>query len=102
MLRAWRAPEARGHAMKVFFACVSSGLLLFRPSPLCAQSDAVLEVGKFSAGTAGQAVPDGWTPLTFANIKRHTRYELVIDGSSVVVKARSESSASGLTLQMKI
>src|SRR4029450_12934931 len=84
-----------------FFAGFGS-LLLLGPSLLCAQSDAVLEVGRFSAGTPGQAVPDGWTALTFANVEQHTRYELVNDGSSVGGKARSESSASGLTRKTTI
>jgi len=88
--------------MKALLAGFSSGLLLLGPLPLCAQSDAVLEVGRFSAGTPGQAVSDGWTPLTFSNVKQHTRYELVNDGSLAVVKARSESSASGLIRKTRI
>ena len=76
--------------------------LLLGPSLLWAQSDALLEVAAFSAGTAGQGVPDGWKPLTFRNVERHTRYKLVKDGSSIVVKARSEASASGLTREIRI
>jgi hypothetical protein len=47
-------------------------------------------------------VPDGWKPLTFKKVPKHTRYELVVDGDAVVVKATSEASASGLTKEVKI
>jgi hypothetical protein len=67
-----------------------------------ADSPVLLEVGKFSAGTAGPSLPDEWTPLTFKKIARHTNYEMVQDETGVVVKARSEASASGLTKQIRI
>lgn len=82
-----------------FFRCAAA--LLLGPSLLRAEP-AVLGVGSFSAGIAGQAVPGGWKPLTFEKIARHTRYELVKDGSTVVVKARSEAAASGLIREIKI
>jgi len=40
----------------------------------------VIEVGKFSAEDAGDALPAGWKPLTFRNIDKHTLYRLVKDG----------------------
>jgi hypothetical protein len=67
-----------------------------------ADSPAILEVGKFSDAAVGQPLPDGWTPLTFKKVERHTRYELVREEIGVVVKARSEASASGLTKEIKI
>lgn len=67
-----------------------------------ATSDASLTVGQFSAGTSAQALPDGWKPLTFRKIERHTKYELVKDGESMVVRARSDASASGLTREIRI
>jgi len=70
--------------------------LLIAPACLWAQSGAVLEVGKFSASQVGQAMPDGWKPLTFKKIPKHTSYEVVKDGSVTIVKAVSEASASGL------
>ncbi len=66
------------------------------------ETGAVLEVGKFSAGAAGQALPDGWKPLTFKKVERHTKYELVKDGETSVVKAMSEAAASGLTREIRI
>jgi len=57
---------------------------------------ALLEVGKFSMAPVGQTLPDGWKPLTFKKIPKHTGYEVVKDGDLVVVKAVSEAAASGL------
>jgi Protein of unknown function (DUF3047) len=71
--------------------------LLIAPACLWAQNGAVLEVGKFSASQVGQAMPDGWKPLTFKKIPKHTSYEVVKEGGVTVVKAVSEASASGLT-----
>ena len=48
------------------------------PTSLCGAP--VLEVGKFSASQVGQALPDGWKPLTFKKIPKHTSYEVVKDG----------------------
>ncbi len=62
----------------------------------------MIEVGKFSAGTADQKLPDGWKPLTFKKIEKHTIYSLVGDNETVVVKAVAEVSASGLTREIKI
>jgi hypothetical protein len=67
-----------------------------------AESPSVIEVAKFSIGTVGQAMPDGWKPLTFKKIPKQTLYELVKDGESVVVKAMSDASASGLTKEVRI
>ncbi len=70
--------------------------------PCAAEGPAVLEVGKFSAATAGDLLPDGWKPLTFKKIPRHTQYQVVRDDSGIVVKATSEASASGLTKAVAI
>ena len=65
-----------------------------------AEFTALLEVGKFSTATVGQAIPDGWKPLTFKKIPKHTSYEVVKDGGVTIVKAVSEASASGLIKQV--
>jgi len=67
-----------------------------------AQSQTIIEVGKFSAATLGDTFPPDWKPLTFKKIERHTIYTLVKDNETVVVKAVAESSASGLTREIKI
>lgn len=76
--------------------------LLIAPTSLRAESGAVLEVGTFSASQVGQALPDGWKPLTFKKIPKQTAYELIKDGDVVVVKAVSEASASGLIKAVNI
>ena len=77
-------------------------LLLTVVSASHADSPSLLEVGKFSAASEGSALPDGWKPLTFKKIEKHTVYQLVKDGGATVVKAVSEASASGLTREIKI
>ena len=79
-------------------------LICFLTSPLKihAQSQTVVEVGKFSSATVGDTLPPEWKPLTFKKIEKHTIYTLVKDNSTVVVKAVAEASASGLTREIKI
>lgn len=77
-------------------------LVLFPSWTSYAQPADIIEVGEFSAETVGNILPTGWKPLTFKKIDRHTTYTLVKDGNMVVVKAASESSASGLTREIKI
>ena len=80
---------------------IATGLLI-APMTARTESPSMIEVAKFSSGTVGQAMPDGWKPLTFKKIPRQTRYELVKDGASAVVKAMSDASASGLTKEVRI
>jgi len=75
---------------------------LYWVSNVQAQSNPVIEVGKFSAAEAGGTLPAGWKPLTFKNIEKHTVYTLVKDGDTVVVKAVSKASASGLIREIKV
>ncbi len=67
-----------------------------------AQPGPVIEVGKFSAATAGGPLPPDWKPLTFKKIEKHTTYKLVEEDHTVVIKAVAEASASGLTREIKI
>lgn len=67
-----------------------------------AQAGPTLNVATFSVNPPGSGVPEGWKPLTFKKIPKHTQYELVNDGDTVVVKATSEASASGLTREITI
>lgn len=56
------------------------------------QAGVTLEVGK----------PSDWKPLTFAKVPKHTVYERVKEGETVVVRARSEAAASGLAREIRI
>jgi Protein of unknown function (DUF3047) len=82
-------------------ACVTLWVFM-TPAWLWAQNIPMLEVGKFSTNQPGESLPDGWKPLTFKKIPKLTTYELVKDGTQVVVKAVSDSSASGLTREVRI
>ena len=89
------------------FTCVAVcagtlGFILAMPVAMQAQSGSILEVGKFSSAAPGEKLPEGWKPLTFKKIEKHTVFSMVKDGESVVVKAVSEASASGLTREIKI
>jgi len=95
--------EIRTSASKMRGLCTMLFLLVALPFQISAQSSSsILEVGKFSTATEGNAPPAGWKPLTFKKIDRHTTYRLVKDEDAVVVKAMSEGSASGLTKAVKI
>ena len=62
----------------------------------------ILTVANFSAARAGGPLPNGWQPLVFPKIKRHTRYTLVKDGNTTVIRAVSRRSASALIRIVRI
>ena len=76
--------------------------LLMLPLLVHAQSSGRIEAGLFSAAGSSATLPDGWQPLTFERINRHTDYSLVENEGTVVIKAVSEQSASGLTRAVSI
>jgi hypothetical protein len=71
-------------------------LMLASWAPSSGESAGILEVGRFSQASVGEVLPEGWKPLTFKKVPRHTDYRLVQDGDRVVIKATSAASASGL------
>ena len=77
-------------------------MLLAVPWTLHAQDELVLEVGKFSIAPLGDTLPDGWKPLTFQKIPKHTLYSVVRDEHRNVVKAVSKASSSGMTREIRI
>lgn len=87
--------------MRIFIIIFLTAVQIISPSP-CLQAQDIIDVGKFSAAEPGETLPEGWQPLTFKKITSHTRYSLVKDGDSVVVKAVSEASASGLIRNIRI
>ncbi|GAA0846301.1 hypothetical protein GCM10009113_20790 [Marinobacter szutsaonensis] len=48
------------------------------------------------------SLDDGWEPLHFPKIDRHTRYELVQEDGQQVVRATTEGGASGLITRLKL
>ncbi|MDF1593118.1 MAG: DUF3047 domain-containing protein [Desulfobacterales bacterium] len=78
--------------------------MVLLPDPILSDlpPDAVLGVGMFSSTPDGVALPDGWEPLIFKKIPRHTRYTLVMEAGQKVVKANSEASSSGLIRKIRI
>jgi Protein of unknown function (DUF3047) len=76
--------------------------LLFAASASTDDFPTTLDIGRFSASRPGPVLTDGWKPLVFKKVPKPTTYELVADGSAVVVKATSEAAASGLTKEVKI
>jgi|LakMenEpi03Aug12_release.lakeMendotaPanAssembly.Ray.scaffolds.fasta_scaffold182767_3 hypothetical protein len=56
----------------------------------------------FSAARPGTTLPAGWVPLEASNIKVRTRYTLVDDNGTTVLRADSERGASGLSRQLRI
>ena len=83
--------------------CVGAGLgFVLLAGTLQAESPATLHVGTFSRAQAGGPYPDSWKPLTFHKIDEHTEYSLVDDDGTVVLKAVSHGSSSGLTREMTI
>lgn len=89
---------------RIFPAAAALGFIVFLAlgPPVIGGSDPVIEVAGFSAAGAGGSFPAGWKPLTFKKIEKHTVYTLVKDGDTVVVKADSQSSASGLIREIQI
>lgn len=76
--------------------------LCLLPLSVHARSPGRIDAGMFSASGSGETLPDGWQPLAFERISRHTGYSLVDDDGTVVIKAVSEQSASGLTRAVTI
>lgn len=72
------------------------------PAIAATDREVAVEVGRFSAEREGTALPAGWKPLTFRNIDRHTRYTLVRDSGTVVLRADAEASASGLVREQAV
>lgn len=77
-------------------------MALSLPASVWPQGGATLEVGKFSVAPEGPAAQDGWKPLTFKKVPRHTQYSVVKDVDQTVIKAVSDASASGLTKEVTI
>lgn len=92
----------RHHIYTSSLAFILSLGLVVASKSVQADSDSILEVGMFSTSSPGDSFPAGWEPLNFEKIPQHTKYELVKNSESVVVKATSKQSSSGLTRKITI
>jgi hypothetical protein len=75
--------------------------VLFSASAVFAVEEQVVAAA-FSSLRPGTAPPAGWSPLAASNIKVHTHYTLVEDNGTTVLRADSESGASGLSRKMRV
>lgn len=82
------------------WAAFALGALLFAAAAWAVEDQ--LLAGAFSAARPGTTLPAGWTPLAAANIKVHTRYSLVADNGVTVLRADSQSGASGLSRSLRV
>jgi Protein of unknown function (DUF3047) len=76
------------------------GFFAAAPAPVDRNGDTLI-VGAFSTASPGH-LPDGWAPMTFKKIPRHTDYTVVPGTDGNVVRARSRASASGLIRRLSI
>lgn len=74
--------------------------LLGAPAVFAAEDRVI--AAAFSSLRPGNTPPAGWTPLAASNIKVHTRYTLVDDNGTTVLRADSESGASGLSRKLRV
>ena len=81
----------------VLFAALA-GCAAIAPAP------STHEVAAFSDNREGATAPRGWQPLIITRAKAQTQYQLVYDepARSVVVHARAERSATGLTQPLDV
>lgn len=78
-------------------------LMLLLPFPgSTEETGKILRVGNFSSYRPGKDIPSDWAPMTFDKIDRHTRYTLVSEEGTTVIRAESRNAASGLIRKMRI
>ena len=86
----------------MFWRIVFPMLMLNGFVPMTSQAAGMIYAGQFSAANPGDRLPPEWKPLTFEKITSHTHYSLVKDGDTLVIKAVSNASASGLIRKIRI
>ena len=59
-------------------------------------ADAPVAIAGFSSATPGGPLPDPWKLVTLAKIKRQTRYSLVRDADTTVLRADAEASMASV------
>jgi Protein of unknown function (DUF3047) len=93
----------QGKTISRFLALILLALLLVAARSMSEETKMpAIIVGHFSATMPGAGVQEGWQPLTFKNIERHTSYRLVADDGTTVLEAVTDASASGLVRRVRI
>jgi hypothetical protein len=87
--------------MRVAVAC-GLALIGFSTLALAADQPAIIEIGKFSAATPGDALPPRWESITFSQVERHTVYRVAQEDGATVIRAEAHASASGLVCRVEI
>jgi len=91
------------HTVRVCIVLVMGLAIALVKSPITlAETQETLPVGIFSLAKPGTIFPSEWKPLTFEKIPTHTHYALINDGDTIVVKAVSDQSSSGMTREIHI
>ena len=75
---------------------------MVRPRPTQPEIKPATAIAPFSAGVPGGPVPDGWGPAAAPRFRKLTRYELVDDAGTTVVRASADNSSSGLAYAVNI
>jgi hypothetical protein len=94
--------ESKMKATQKISTCILLGLFMIMGDFASAESDDILEVGKFSGISLDEKIPSQWQPMTFKNINQHTSYKLVLKQGQTVIRAESIASASGLVRKIAI
>jgi len=78
---------------------VATVALMFLATMVEADTGKTSLVNAFSTITS---LDEGWEPLKFPNIERHSRYQLTDDNGEQVVRATTDNSASGLIARVSV
>ena len=92
-------PGRDGRGRLAFTAVLA--VLLFAASSLIHAGAPEIPVGPFSGPDGRGGLPPDWKPWILNNVKRHTTYRMVKDGSPAI-EARADASASGLMRSVNI
>lgn len=83
---------------RTFLALGAAGLL----SPGLLRAQSAVEVARFSALRAGDALPAWLVPYVFDNQPKHTQFSLVEDEGRVALRAEARASTSGLIREVRV
>jgi hypothetical protein len=99
------AHARRGKMNRIRSTAIAAALLLSAGCSVMPEAPEVValpQVRSFSSHPEGESLPPGWQPWVLSRFKRSTAYKLVNEQGRTVVRARAESSASGLIHPLKL